>query len=72
MKRVERDAHSDSFLRLQDDFWSPEQLAKQLRVSVRTLLRWHAMREGPPRVTQGRLILYRIAAVQAWLASREK
>ena len=57
---------------VRDDFWTPEQLAQQLGISVRTLLRWHAMREGPPRVTQGRLVLYRIAAVQAWLASREQ
>lgn len=53
-------------------YWSPEELARQLKISVRTLNRWHAMRRGPPRITQGRLVLYRVAAVQQWLASREQ
>jgi hypothetical protein len=50
----------------------PDDLARELGVSPRTVARWHALREGPPRCVQGRLILYRRAAVTAWLAEREQ
>ena len=48
------------------------QLAAQLGISPRTLLRWHAQRMGPPRCVVGRLIRYRVDAVRAWMASREQ
>jgi predicted DNA-binding transcriptional regulator AlpA len=49
-----------------------EDLAKQLGVSPRTIDRWHALRQGPPRVCIGRTILYRIDAVRQWLQKREQ
>jgi hypothetical protein len=54
------------------EFIKPDDLARELGVSPRTVARWHARREGPPRCVQGRLILYRRAAVTAWLADREQ
>lgn len=57
---------------LLDGFISPEALAEQLGISLRTLARWHAQRKGPARCTVGKLILYRIAAVRDWLAGLER
>ncbi len=54
------------------EYMTPESLAKDLGRSVRTLDRWHALRIGPPRVTIGRVILYRRAAILEWLRAREK
>lgn len=49
-----------------------EQVAAQLGISPRTLDRWHALGEGPPRIKVGKQIFYRLASVRAWLESREK
>lgn len=57
---------------LTQDHLTPDQLAAELGVSLRTLMRWHALRKGPARISVGRLILYRRAAIQDWLASLEK
>jgi len=53
-------------------FLRREELAKQLDCSVRKLDRLHVLREGPPRVTVGRTILYNIESVREWLRSREQ
>jgi hypothetical protein len=50
----------------------PHDLAKELRVSVRTLGRWQVRRIGPPRIVIGKQIFYRRDAVRAWLESREQ
>ena len=47
------------------------ELAEHLGVSARTLSRWHLLRKGPPRVQVGRLIAYRIEAVENWLQANE-
>jgi hypothetical protein len=52
--------------------WTPRQLASKLNTSTRTLDRWNLLRCGPPRITINRKIFYRIAAVEAWLQSREQ
>lgn len=49
-----------------------EDLARELKKSVRTLDRWETRRMGPPRVVVGRTILYSIETVRAWLQSREQ
>ena len=54
------------------DYMDREQLAAELGIHVRTLDRWHLERKGPPRTTVGRRILYRGAAVQAWLRKNEQ
>lgn len=53
-------------------FITPDDLARRLRVSPRTLARWHAARKGPPRCVVGKLILYRSEAVRDWLAGLER
>lgn len=52
-------------------FTSPDSLASSLGISRRTLARWHAQRIGPARCKVGKLILYRIQAVQDWMVAQE-
>jgi excisionase family DNA binding protein len=54
------------------DFLTATELAAQLGVSARTLDRWEALDEGPPRTRIGRRVLYRRESVRAWLAAREQ
>ncbi len=49
------------------DFLTREQLAGELRVTVRTLARWRWQRIGPKSVLLGGRRLYRRADVVAWL-----
>ena len=46
-------------------------VAAILRVSVRTLRRWHSLRKGPPRVKIGRKIHYRSGSVESWIEGSE-
>jgi predicted DNA-binding transcriptional regulator AlpA len=55
-----------------EGFLRREELAKQLNLSPRTIDRWQASREGPPRVHVGRTILYNVQSVREWLQSRER
>ena len=55
-----------------DGYLTPTQLAAQLGCCEKTLARWHAARNGPPRVTIGRRLLYRRTAVSDWLERQEK
>ncbi len=36
-------------------------------IARRTLERWHSLRVGPPRVRIGRIAVYRVDDVRAWL-----
>jgi hypothetical protein len=54
------------------EYIKPAELAQELGVSLRSLARWHSLRCGPPRVVIGRVILFRRAAVAAWLLAREE
>jgi len=55
------------------DFLSEAELAKQLKLTTRTLQIWRARGEGPAFARVGRKrIVYRIAAVRDWLESQEK
>jgi phage terminase Nu1 subunit (DNA packaging protein) len=47
-------------------------LASILKVSVRTLSRWDTAGTGPPKIKVGRKVLFDLAKVSEWLASREK
>lgn len=58
--------------RLIDDYLTREQLAEELDVGLRTIIRWDAMRIGPPRVKIGKQLYYSRASVRTWLASREQ
>jgi predicted DNA-binding transcriptional regulator AlpA len=55
-----------------EGFLRREELAQQFNLSIRTIDRWAALREGPPRVCVGRTILYNVNSVREWLRSREK
>lgn len=48
-------------------FLSKEQVAEILHVSVATLLRWHNMGEGPPRIKVGRKIYYVAGQVEDFM-----
>lgn len=47
-------------------------LAIELGLSVETLRRWEAQREGPPCIRAGRKVFYRRAAVEDWLDEQEQ
>lgn len=55
-----------------DGFLRRKELAQQLGLSPRTIDRWQALRQGPPRVCVGRTVLYRIEAVRLWLQMHEE
>jgi hypothetical protein len=55
-----------------EDYITEAELASSLERSTRTLVRWHELRIGPPRIVVGRKILYRKSSVMAWLEAREK
>jgi hypothetical protein len=48
-----------------------ERLARMLDVTVRTLARWNALRIGPPKISIGKTVLYDLAKLPDWLATRE-
>ena len=48
-----------------------DRLAATLGVTVRTLARWDAARIGPPKIKVGKLVLFDLAKLPAWLAARE-
>ena len=54
-----------------DGYLRREELAQLLGVSARTVDRWHSLRSGPPRIAIGRLILYNLESVRAWLQAKE-
>jgi excisionase family DNA binding protein len=55
-----------------NDYLTPTQLAHELGVSLRTVVRWNSRRQGPPQTRVGRRVLYRLASVKAWLAKHER
>ena len=55
-----------------EGFLRRDELALQLGLSPRTIDRWQAFREGPPRVRIGRTIFYNIESVREWLRSHEQ
>ncbi len=54
------------------EFIEETDLCKELGITRRTLARWRLARTSPPRVTVGRSIFYRKAAVLGWLTSHEE
>ena len=55
-----------------DGFLRRNELAAQLGLSPRTIDRWHALRQGPPRVRLGRTVFYSINSVREWLRTKEQ
>jgi predicted DNA-binding transcriptional regulator AlpA len=54
------------------DLLRREELAQLLKVSCRTLDRWHVMHCGPPRVRIAGTVFYLRSSVISWLARREE
>jgi hypothetical protein len=54
------------------EFLNPEQLAAELNKTPRTLKSWRVKKIGPAPTIFGKTILYRRAAVAAWLESCER
>ena len=52
-------------------YWTMGRLAKKLRKSTRTLLRWDAARIGPLRIKIGNLPLYDEEKLPSWLSAYE-
>jgi hypothetical protein len=53
------------------DYMSRAELAAELGICTRTLIRWQQRGEGPPITHVGQRPMYRRASVAAWLARRE-
>jgi len=58
--------------RLLEGYYTPEELAAELKRNRRTLARWAALGEGPPITRVGKQIFYRKTSAAAWLASLEQ
>jgi len=57
---------------LLDEYLNREQLAHELKVNPRTVMRWQNLPDGLPFVELGGRILYRRASVMEWIASKER
>lgn len=53
------------------DYITRAELAAELRINPRTLIRWQRQGQGPAVTTIGKRPLYRRSTVAAWLAARE-
>lgn len=58
-------------LGLLNGWLSRDELAKELRVSPKTIKRWDSERTGPPFTQIGMKKYYNRDSVRAWLLSRE-
>ena len=54
------------------EYLTEDELAAELEISTRTLVRWRRLREAPPVTRVGRRILFRRSAVRDWLAARQR
>lgn len=52
-------------------YFTKRGLARELQKSERTIARWDALRIGPPRIVVGRMVLYDVDKIPAWLARHE-
>ena len=57
---------------LLDDFITRDELAAELRVSPRTVMRWQARPDGLPYVELGGRTLYRRSTILDWIGSHER
>jgi len=55
-----------------DEYLTAPDMAAELGVTVRTLERWHAERNGPPRTLIGKRRFYRRQGAAEWLRGREE
>jgi len=57
---------------LLDDYFDERELARELKMSLKTLHRWAEQGRGPKRSKIGRRTFYSRHAVTAWLGSCEQ
>ncbi|WP_161992858.1 helix-turn-helix domain-containing protein [Aureimonas leprariae] len=57
---------------LLSEYLTLDELAKELRVTVRTIHRWQSRADGIPCTTLGGRTLFRIASVRAWIEAHER
>jgi hypothetical protein len=62
----------DAKTSLLDGYATEPELARELKRSERTLIRWRVMREGPPVTFVGRTPMYNLASAREWLRARER
>jgi len=55
-----------------EDYLSHKQLARELGVAERTLDRWRAVGEGPPRTLIGQRVYYAREDVRTWLREQRR
>jgi len=53
-------------------FLTLPQAAEYLGLSANTLYVWRHRRQGPPSFLMGRRVMYRITALDTWVADQEK
>lgn len=56
---------------ISSDYISSPQLAKELGVNPKTLIRWRKARKSPPVTLIGQRVYYRRQAVKDWLLTQE-
>lgn len=50
-----------------DDLTRPTETAEYFKISERTLLRWRSAENFPQPIKRGRIILYSVKKIKAWL-----
>lgn len=55
-----------------DPLLSTDELAAYAHVPRKTVIYWRASGQGPKGIRVGKRVLYRVSAVEAWLAERER
>lgn len=54
-----------------DGYMTPDELAKQLDVTLQTLSRWRSQKKGPPFIKMGLKVRYSRIGVVKWLERLE-
>jgi hypothetical protein len=57
---------------LLDDFLTQKELAAELRISPRTVMRWQGKPDGLPHVELGGRVYYRRSSVLDWIGAHER
>lgn len=57
---------------LLSEYLTRDELAAELRVTVRTIARWQAQPDGLPSTVLGGRTLYKRSSVLAWIDSHER
>lgn len=57
---------------LLDDYLTRSELARELKVAERTIIRYQNRPDGLPQTKMGGRVLYRRSSVLAWLESNER